>query len=371
MSATITQLIGGSFQDAEGNLLANGYLTFKLSQDGSVAGVGNICSGIELKIQLDSMGNVASSTSTPPASNQYLWANPNISPINTFYKVVGYTAEGQRAFGSNNQQVASGSVFNLDSWVPNSVISWFPSVQTTTFSVNGAPASSQSDINLEAGSNITLTDEGDGNIQISATGGGGLSGNGAGFFGTGITDLMLSVLGSSWSLTCAINEYNETFIPSQTVVVALFQLTQSFTISKCTQISDNNNTGFTSAFGVYSYGGNLLANGGSFDPSVTLGVQTNTFTPITLPAGTYWLAYSTNAPTATVSVQFVGMQIEFVGSIKLMTANSTRFAYAANLSSSGSNDPQGNPTVVLPPTLGTLTPFVPAFDDSIPMPFWE
>ncbi len=170
MSATITQLIGGSFQDAEGNLLANGYLTFKLSQDGSVAGVGNICSGIELKIQLDSMGNVASSTSTPPASNQYLWANPNISPINTFYKVVGYTAEGQRAFGSNNQQVASGSVFNLDLWVPNTVISWFPqTTQPLLLEVNGTPNSSQQLLNLEStDSSVIITDLGNGNINFQS-----------------------------------------------------------------------------------------------------------------------------------------------------------------------------------------------------------
>ena len=171
MAAALTQLTGGNFTDSEGNVLANGYLTFQLSQDGNVAGVGNLCSGITVKIQLDSTGNVAGVSSTPPVSNQYLWANANISPINTFYKVTGYTAAGQRAWGRNQQQIGAGATFNLGSWVPNSVISWFPSPQSLALEVNGTPASSQTVQNLEAGANITITDEGGGNIQIAASGG--------------------------------------------------------------------------------------------------------------------------------------------------------------------------------------------------------
>ena len=170
MAAALTQLTGGNFTDSEGNVLANGYLTFQLSQDGNVAGVGNLCSGITVKIQLDSTGNVAGVSSTPPVSNQYLWANANISPINTFYKVKGYTAAGQRAWGRNQQQIGAGATFNLGSWVPNSVISWFPSPQSLALEVNGTPASSQTVQNLEAGANITITDEGGGNIQIAASG---------------------------------------------------------------------------------------------------------------------------------------------------------------------------------------------------------
>jgi hypothetical protein len=167
--ATLTQLIGGNFQDANGNPLEFGYLTLKLSQDGNVAGVGNICSGVTITIQLDINGNVASLTSPTPVANQYAWANSNIAPINTYYKVTGYTQEGQRAFGLNNQQVAAGATFNVGTWVPNSVLSWFPSPQPLALEVNGVPVSSQT-INLEAGTNITITDEGGGTIEISATG---------------------------------------------------------------------------------------------------------------------------------------------------------------------------------------------------------
>ena len=174
MSARLTMLVGGAFQDCNGNPLSFGYLTLKLSQDGNVAGVGNICSGVTITIQLDINGNVASMTSPTPVANQYVWANSNISPINTYYKVTGYTQEGQRAFGLNNQQVAAGATFNVGTWVPNTVLSWFPTVsQPLTLEINGVAASSQIVQNLESGSGITVADLGNGSVSFSSTSTGG------------------------------------------------------------------------------------------------------------------------------------------------------------------------------------------------------
>ena len=116
MSSPCT-LTGGAFQDSEGNLLVNGYLEFILSQDCSVSGSGNICSGVKIRIALDSSGNVVGGSS--------IWGNDVLSPVNTYYRVTGYTAAGQPAWGPNNQQVA-GSTFDLGTWVPNQVISWVP-----------------------------------------------------------------------------------------------------------------------------------------------------------------------------------------------------------------------------------------------------
>ena len=129
----------------------------KLSQDASVSGVGVICSGIEITIQLDVNGNVVAS----PA--QSVWANTGgvLAPINTFYKVTGYTAAGQRAWGPNNQQVAAGATFNLGSWVPNQVIQWFPTVGATPLAVEvrGAAFSSTTLLNFESSdSSVTITD---------------------------------------------------------------------------------------------------------------------------------------------------------------------------------------------------------------------
>jgi hypothetical protein len=169
MPATKTQLLGGSFQDSLGNPLENGTLKFHLSQDCLVSGVGTVCSGIDVIIQLDSTGNVASSVSTPSAPNQYIWSNLVMTPQNNYYRVTGYTAQGQIAFGGNNQQVGSGATFNLDNWTPNTVLSWFPSIQNLSLEVNGSPASSQVLQNLVEGAGITITDEGGGVISFASS----------------------------------------------------------------------------------------------------------------------------------------------------------------------------------------------------------
>jgi hypothetical protein len=167
MTATKTQLTGGNFQDAEGNILANGYLKMKLSQDGTVTGVANVVSGVEITIQLDSDGNVASSASTPTAADQYVWGNDNLLPVNTYYRVTGYTVEGQPAWGPNNQQVEGSSPFDVGTWIPNQVISWVPPVQIPTLEVNGTPNVNQKLLNLESlDSSAIITDEGNGSVNI-------------------------------------------------------------------------------------------------------------------------------------------------------------------------------------------------------------
>ena len=66
----------------------------------------------------DSSGNVVGGSS--------IWGNDVLFPPNTYYRVTGFTAEGQPVWGPNNQQVA-GSTFDLGTWIPNQVISWVPS----------------------------------------------------------------------------------------------------------------------------------------------------------------------------------------------------------------------------------------------------
>jgi hypothetical protein len=172
MSVLPTQLFGGNFQDAEGNLLSGGYLTLLLSNDESV-GESQICAGVEITVPLDAFGNVVSSPGV------FVYATDVMIPINAYYRVTGYTAEGQTAWGPNCQQIPSGGVgagtFDLGSWTPNTVISWFPSPQPVTLEVNGAPSSSQTKQNLVEGANVTLTDLGSGNIEITSSGGSSIS----------------------------------------------------------------------------------------------------------------------------------------------------------------------------------------------------
>lgn len=162
--STKAVLSGGAFQDSEGNLLANGYLVFQLSQDGSVAGTGNICAGIEITITLDGSANAT--------AGQSIWGNDVILPVNTFYRVTGYTSKGQPAWGPNNQQVV-GSTFNLSSWIPNQIISWTPVTSTIVLENSGVLNSSQSLLNLESSdSSIVITDEGAGTINFQSAGAG-------------------------------------------------------------------------------------------------------------------------------------------------------------------------------------------------------
>ncbi len=161
MTASKVQLVGGNFQDPEGNLLVNGYLKMFLSQDGVVTGVGNICSGIEITIQLNSSASV----STSPA--QFVWGNDAILPVNTYYKVTGYTAAGQPAWGPNIQQVVGAGPFDVGTWIPNQVISWVPPLTSITLENNGTLNSSQQFLNLEStDSSVIITDLGGGNINI-------------------------------------------------------------------------------------------------------------------------------------------------------------------------------------------------------------
>jgi hypothetical protein len=137
MSATKTQLIGGQFQDSQGNLLALGYLTMRLSSDENVSGVGQVAAGIVATVNLGATGAV----STSPA--QSVWANDVMTPVNSFYVVTGYTAQGQLAWGPNNQQVTSGGVgggtFDTGTWVPNTVVSWsYPAVYGPTGPTGGS-----------------------------------------------------------------------------------------------------------------------------------------------------------------------------------------------------------------------------------------
>ena len=161
--ATKVQLTGGGFQDSEGNLLVDGYLEMKLSQDGRIVGVGNIAAGITIRIQLDSNGDVVAS----PA--QSVWGNDQMLPINSYYRVTGFTAEGQPAWGPNNQQVfGSGGTFDLDTWIPNKVLSWFPSLQSTELQVNGVDNVDQALLNLIDSATVTFTDHGDGSVSADA-----------------------------------------------------------------------------------------------------------------------------------------------------------------------------------------------------------
>lgn len=161
--ASKTQLIGGNFQDSEGNVLANGYLKFKLNQDEIVTGSGQICSGIEVTIALNSSGSI--DTVVP----QLIWGNDQMIPVNSYYRVKGYSSRGQLAWGPNNQQVlGSGGTFDVGTWTPNTVFSWAPPLQSLEVEVEGTPTSNQSLLNFTSTDNsVTITNPSGGDVDFS------------------------------------------------------------------------------------------------------------------------------------------------------------------------------------------------------------
>jgi len=161
---TKVQLTGGQFQDSEGNKLALGYLLMKLAMDANISGVGNIASGIEIRIQLDSNGSVVAS----PA--QSVWGVDQMLPINNYYRVTGYTAAGQPAWGPNNQQViGNGGTFDVGTWVPNQVISWTPPLQSLELDVNATKNPNQGRLNFEDTATVSWAVDSNGNLEATAS----------------------------------------------------------------------------------------------------------------------------------------------------------------------------------------------------------
>ena len=360
--ATKVQLIGGNFQDAEGAVLANGTLTLKLNQDSKVNS-SEICAGITVTIQLDSNGNVASSTSTPAASNQFVWGNDQLTPANSFYKVTGYAANGQLVFGANNQQViGNGGTFDVSTWIPNTVFSWQPPLQVPTLETNGVPNSNQALLNLQQGTNITLTNVA-GTTTINAT----VptpppAPTGLCFFGPGIFEVA-TILGTSQLASGAPSGLVSGVPTANTLVVYKFTLPIAFTISKITtQCLDN--LGGSATFGIYSAAGAKLVDGGSF-PNLTASIVTNTITPVTLPAGVYWHAQAATTADNAHFPGFVidGSSIENLNIIPFYLKNSVKIGTAANPLAAG----------VLPATLGTVTLYTPSNvnGDGVCCPLYE
>lgn len=81
---TVTQ-----FVNPDGSPVANGYVTIRLSQDGSVNDT-QIASTFT-QIALDSTGTIVGSP--------VFWTNASISPSGTYYILSVYAASGQRVSG--------------------------------------------------------------------------------------------------------------------------------------------------------------------------------------------------------------------------------------------------------------------------------
>jgi hypothetical protein len=161
------QLVGGNFQDAEGNVVANGKLRLELVQDEQLSSsTGQICGGIDLSLSLDNYGCV-NGTSGDGGSPQYVWPTDVMAPSGASYTAWVYTANGQLAWGPNyNLLVPSGGPFDVDTWLPNPAS---PSSASggITLQTNGTNNGSQQLLDLQQGTGVTLINSG-GQVTISA-----------------------------------------------------------------------------------------------------------------------------------------------------------------------------------------------------------
>lgn len=167
MAVAKVQIIGGSFQDSEGNLLANGQLKMTLNQDEAALNIGQVASGITVTVPLDGNGDAQGTQigDTPV----FIWPNDVLTPVNSFYRVSGYSASGQLAWGPNYQQVLSSpSPFNLDAWIPNTLTSWQPPLQPLVLQTDGVNNPNQQLENLRSGTNVVLVTDSAG-TTINAT----------------------------------------------------------------------------------------------------------------------------------------------------------------------------------------------------------
>lgn len=236
--------------------------------------------------------------------------------------------------------------------------------------VNGVSPANQLLLNLQGAGSTSVTTDGNGNITIAGASSS-FGGNGAFFYGPALTEHPFDLTNLAVISTCVLNG---SFVSAGTVILYLFQMLDEFTISQCSEQANDNFAGHTSAFGIYDINGNLVVDGGSFNSLTSPIVQTNSFSPVTLNPGLYWHAQVCNRTET--SAGFTGISMN-PGSVfgyiaNTFTKNAVRCATAANLAIDGPNNPQGNPTTVLPATLGALTPFTPQGTvDGVCIPLWE
>jgi hypothetical protein len=322
--AISNQIIGGGFQDAAGNPLANGTLIFELSQDEQSPTPGQIGASRKVTVTLDSTGNI------PASPAVYIWANDSLNPLNSYYRVTAYTALGQPVWGPQNQQVLSSpSPFNLNAWVPNSINLSATPAPTITLQTNEVANGSQTLLDLHAGSGISLTDDGAGRVTIAGAGSvGSLSGSISLFASQGNTQsLDLSTEGVlDWFAT--VNSVSGAAGGSQPAKGgASFSglLRKGFVL-----------TGFGGLFGP-SGGSGLTMHSDAADSSGNALGNTNTFSSIGVGNNPTWLnwGFEIEAPASTQAIRDLNL---YIPAINGTIGSSVTFKVIARLSDDSASE---------------------------------
>ncbi len=115
MSTTI--VVGGAFQDSEGNKLSDGTLIWVLNRDAYTDSTQTtlVCAGEAIEWTLDINGNIP--------GTQTLWPNDQLLDVwnlqkDTYYTLSAKSASGQLAWGPNVVYIPTGTYFNITSIAP-------------------------------------------------------------------------------------------------------------------------------------------------------------------------------------------------------------------------------------------------------------
>lgn len=110
------QIIGGPFQDALGEPLANGHLVFQLQHDAVALNVGQIV-GASVKVPLDANGYIQGTIGGIPV---FIWPNDQLLPANGNYLIWAYDAVNRQVWDNPQVQrvLSTPSPFNTNAWIP-------------------------------------------------------------------------------------------------------------------------------------------------------------------------------------------------------------------------------------------------------------
>jgi hypothetical protein len=391
MGSPNLQLKGGNFQDSEGNVLNLGYLLFELSHDENYSvGPSQIVAGLKIRVLLDANGNIPLSPAT------FVYSNDVLTPANSFYTVRAFKADGTKAWSSSqiwilaatpnpldvgtivptnppgpglsgsgsgivletnglsntNQSLlnlAQGTNITVSNTAGTTTIS--STATSVTLETNGSANSNQALLNLAAGTNVTLANV-SGTTTINASSGASFSVSGKGWFaGPGMTDLSALFVGQ---FNAPITNFS-----ANTVLVSQFVLPASWKLSSVSYELGTGSAATHFNFGIYDQTGNKLIDSGAFNGAIAT-IQTNTFTPVTLPAGVYYFASSATStvprgPAMQAATATEGQLLDMINAVNPLIAT------AANATS-------GN---IMPATLGVLTAAtVGGGWQSVPLALW-
>ena len=158
-----------------------------------------------------------------------------------------------------------------------------------------------------------------------------LNSSGAGYF---IGPNLPTFWGLNVSSTTAVGAIN-------TVYVSQFVLASAMTIGHVTTSVVTGSAGATGNVGIYNSAGTKLVDSGAISLAASSSRPVTPFTAVTLPPGTYYLAWAQTSLTPVVET----VLNPSTALILATNANSTKYGTAANALSAG----------VLPSTLGALT----------------